>query len=96
MNKEDKALIIDLLFDKYKETRDAKILDLMKKVGELNFTANHFIMRNTNIITDETMNFDDMSYEELDLSDICIEIKNRKIKVTKKENVNKMRVSIFK
>ena len=42
-------------------------------------------MRNTNVITDETINFDDMSYEELDLSDMCVEIKNRKIKVTKKE-----------
>ena len=89
MNKEDKALIIDLLFDKYKETRDLKILDLIKEVGELNFTAKYFIMRNTNIITDETINFDDLSYEELDLSDICVEIKNRKIKITKKENVNK-------
>ena len=89
MNKEDKALIIDLLFDKYKEIRDPKILDLMKEVGELNFTAKHFIMRNTNIITDETINFDDLSYEELDLSDIGLEIKNRKIKVIKKENVNK-------
>jgi len=85
MNKKDKELIIDLLFDKYKETRDLKILDLMKKVGELNFTINHLIMRNTNIITDETINFDDLSYEELDLSDTCIEIKNRKIKVTEKE-----------
>lgn len=89
MNKEDKALIIDLLFDKYKETRDLKILDLMKEVGELNFTAKYLIMRNTNIITDETINFDDLSYEELDLSDMCVEIKNRKIKITKKENVNK-------
>ena len=94
MNKKDKELIIDLLFDKYKETRDSKILDLMKKVGELNFTINHLIMRNTNIITDETINFDDLSYEELDLSDTCIEIKNRKIKVTEKENINKMRVNI--
>jgi hypothetical protein len=96
MNKKDKELIIDLLFDKYKETRDPKILDLMKKVGELNFTANHLIMRNTNIITDETMNFDDLSYEELDLSDMCVEIKNKKIRVTKIENINKMRVNICK
>lgn len=95
MNKEDKALIIDLLFDKYKETRDSKILDLMKEVGELNFTAKYLIMRNTNIITDETINFDDLSYEELDLSDICVEIKNRKIKITKKENANKMRVIVL-
>lgn len=44
MKKEDKELIIDLLFAKYKENKDEHILDLIKKIEKINFVAEKLVM----------------------------------------------------
>lgn len=44
MKKEDKELIIDLLFVKYKENKDEHILDLIKKIEKINFVAESVVM----------------------------------------------------
>ena len=47
MKKEDKELIIDLLFAKYKENKDEHILDLIKKIEKINFVAENLVMTNS-------------------------------------------------
>ena len=49
MKKEDKELIIDLLFAKYKENKDEHILDLIKKIEKINFVAEKLIMENVHV-----------------------------------------------
>ena len=49
MKQEDKELIIDLLFAKYKENKDEHILDLIKKIEKINFVAEKLIMENVHV-----------------------------------------------
>ena len=49
MKQEDKELIIDLLFAKYKENKDEHILDLIKEVEKTNFAVNKLILENAHI-----------------------------------------------
>lgn len=84
MKQEDKELIIDLLFAKYKENKDEHILDLIKKIEKINFVAEKLIMENVhvNLNPDEgIINWQDLFFDELDLSNTHLEMSKKKIKV---------------
>ena len=82
MKKEERELIIDLLFNKYKENKDEKILDLIKKVEKINFSAERVIIQNSHIITNgDIINLENLYVKVLDLSNTHLEISNEKIKV---------------
>lgn len=84
MKKEEKQLIIDLLFDKYKKTKEDEILDLIKKVEKVNFSANNFILCNSYITGEKALiDCNDLSFDTLDLSNTYLEIKDNKIKILK-------------
>lgn len=84
MKEEDKELIIDLLFAKYKENKDEHILDLIKKIEKINFVAEKLVMENTHIKlnTEEGLiDCRDLFFDELDLSNVYLEMSKKKIKV---------------
>ena len=84
MKQEDKELIIDLLFAKYKENKDEHILDLIKEVEKTNFAVNKLILENAHIDLNPeegTINWKDLFFDELDLSNTYLEMSMKKIKI---------------
>lgn len=90
MKKEDKELIIDLLFAKYKENKDEYILDLIKKIEKINFVAEKLVMTNSFIdlkVDEGIVDWTDLFFDVLDLSNVHLEMSKKKIKI--KDKVNK-------
>ena len=84
MKQEDKELIIDLLFAKYKENKDEHILDLIKEIEKTNFVVNKLIIENAHIDfnpDDGIINWKNLFFDELDLSNIHLEMSKKKIKI---------------
>lgn len=89
MKKEDKELIIDLLFAKYKENKDEHILDLIKKIEKINYAVKRLVMTESSIDSkvEGTIDLTDLYFDVLDLSNIHLEISSReKIKIEDKVN----------
>ena len=88
MKKEDKELIIDLLFAKYKENKDEYILDLIKKIEKINYTAQKLVMTNSSIDLkrEGTIDLTDLYFDVLDLSNVHLEMNKEKIKIRDKVN----------
>ena len=87
MKKEDKELIIDLLFAKYKENKDEHILDLIKKIEKINFVAENLVMTNSLIdlkIDEGIVDWTDLFFDVLDLSNVHLEMSKKKIKIKDK------------
>lgn len=84
MKQEDKELIIDLLFAKYKENKDEHILDLIKEIEKTNFIVNKLILENAHIDLNPNegiINWKDLFFDELDLSNTHLEMSKKKIKI---------------
>ena len=88
MKQEDKELIIDLLFANYKENKDEHILDLIKEIEKTNFIVNKLIIENAHIDLNPDegiINWKDLFFDELDLSNTHLEMSKKKIKIKNKE-----------
>ena len=82
MNNEEKELIIDLLFKKYKENKDKMILDLIKKVEAINFSVKNVILTNSRITSAAALDFNNLSFDTLDLSNTNLLIEDGKVKIS--------------
>ena len=91
MSEEEKQLIIELLFNKYKENKDEKILKLIDKVNKSNFIAEQIIMQWATIDSEKNNNetlidVNELFYKTLDLSNTHLLITNKRIKVLTPED----------
>ena len=94
MKEEEKKLIIDLLFNKFKENKDESILKLIEKVNKINFVAERvdfsYSMIGSSKNNEETLiDYDNMFFELLDLSNTNLYIKGKKIKVLTHEEFHR-------
>lgn len=96
MKEEEKQLIIELLFNKYKENKDEKILKLIDKVSKSNFIAEHLVMQWATIGSEKNNNetlidVNELFYKTLDLSNTHLWITNKKIEVLTPEDFKRRR-----
>ena len=83
MKDEEKKLIMELLFNKFEETKDTSILKLIEKVSRSNFIAQHLKLVNVKIESDKEyiMDFNELYFNTLDLSYTCLKIENNNISI---------------
>lgn len=83
MNDEEKKLIMELLFNKFEETKDTSILKLIEKVSRSNFIAQHLKLVNVKIKSDKKpiIDFNELYFNTLDLSGTCLKIENNNISI---------------
>lgn len=83
MNEVEKKLIMELLFNKFEETKDTSILKLIEKVGKSNFIAQHLKLVNVKIKSDKKpiIDFSELYFNTLDLSGTCLKIENNNISI---------------
>lgn len=83
MKDEEKKLIMELLFNKFEETKDTSILKLIEKVSKSNFIAQHLKLVNVKIKSDKKpiIDFNELYFNTLDLSGTCLKIENNNISI---------------
>ena len=83
MDDEEKKLIMELLFNKFEETKDTSILKLIEKVSRSNFIAQHLKLVNVKIKSDKKpiIDFNELYFNTLDLSGTCLKIENNNISI---------------
>lgn len=95
MNNEEKEIIVDLLWRKYKKTKNKKLLELIEKINRINFSFEHINFRNCYLTgaTNSNKPFIDANnflYEILDLSNTYLKFSNNSIKVIALEEWQKL------
>lgn len=88
MNEVEKKLIMELLFNKFEETKDTSILKLIEKVSRSNFIAQHLRLVNVKINVEiksdkkqPIIDFNELYFNTLDLSGTCLKIENNNISI---------------
>lgn len=83
MKDEEKKLIMELLFNKFEETKDTSILKLIEKVSRSNFIAQHLRLVNVEIKIGKKpiIDFNELYFNTLDLSGTCLKIENNNISI---------------